>query len=190
MSLILLPIFITIVFIILLYKLISFLINKKEKKMKVSTKLLITMLISLVIVITGTCVIANTNIAAKAPTSPKISNGITYSILNIKPLGNIGETTIILINPEDKIEENIIRLGKQLSIEYKNKKIAYVYIYDSEDAASLFDKVIKDEELTESENLIYNNHFIGRYFKNSNTEKNEFLYYLNGLNEDAKIINY
>ena len=190
MSYILLPILVTIFCIFLIYKLISFIAAKRKSKMSFSTKLLITMLISVFIVLAGVFVIANISGPTKVKAPSISSNTIDYSIIDNKSIGNIGETIIIQINPLDKNEEKLIKLGKQLSVEYNNIQMVYIYIFDSKEAALLFNKVTKDEELTEIENEIYNNHFVGRYFKNSNTKKNEFLYYLNGLNEDGKTIVY
>jgi hypothetical protein len=134
-----------------------------------------------------------TSVITVAPSTPSLVNTlpnlieIPFQIIREWEIPNGGYGRTILIDPKYKNESDLKKLGDQL-VEYtKNDRNAFIFIYDDKRAAELQENI---GNLNDSEQAVYDQHFIGRYFKNANTGVNELAIILNGIDSDWILINY
>lgn len=117
-------------------------------------------------------------------------NNIQYEVLESWSFPNGGEGMKILISRDYLNDVNMTALGNKLKQDTAKDMDAIIQVYTNRQAATLRDKVIA-LEATQEENDLYDQHFVGLYFKNSNNGNHQFNIFFDGtMGTNQKTILY
>lgn len=115
---------------------------------------------------------------------------ISYKIIEHWSIPNGGEGEVTVISPDYLNETDMAALGEKLKNDTKNDRNAFIFVFDSEQAASLRNGAL-DGELNATDQDFYDKHYVGQYNKNGNTGYNEFAIYFDGITgANQKTIKY
>ena len=120
----------------------------------------------------------------------QLNGDIIYEVIEQWSIPNGGYGKKILISRSYLNEEDMIALGNKLKQDTANDRNAFIQVYTNRDAADLRDKVLADEG-TQTENELYDEHFVGLYSKNANNGNHQFNIFFDGTSGiNQKTINY
>ncbi len=115
---------------------------------------------------------------------------VSYEIIERWPIPNGGEGKSVVVSHDYFNESDMILLGKKLKEDTKYDRNAAIFVYDDKQAALMKDKVLSDK-LSAKDSDFYDKHYIGQYFKNGNSDFDQFTIYFDGvLGSNQKVIKY
>ncbi len=166
--------------------------DSKTKKIWYKRWWAITLFILVGLIILGS-LFGNDSSTSNSQISEDSSNqqdNIQYEILESWPIPNGGEGKKILISRDYLNEVDMTTLGSKLKQDTTKDRNAIIQVYTDRQAANLRDKVLANEA-TQEENELYDQHFVGLYFKNANNGNHQFNIFFDGtMGTNQKTINY
>ncbi len=113
---------------------------------------------------------------------------ISYKIIKRWDIPNGGEGKVIAIDISHLNKKDMHSLGETLKKDTENDRNAVIFIFTSEKAALLRDKIGK---LNKSESDFYDKHFVGSYMRNINNGYHEYSINYDGLSgKNSESIKY
>jgi hypothetical protein len=131
-------------------------------------------------------------IAKKSPPSKSTPSTNTTSATAQIPykVTEDDKTTVgILIDPQYNTTVSLTELGKQLRAMYGSREEVTVFVFDSQDAASLLDTV-KNGSDTDAQDAVYDPHFISEYSRNGSSGLDQTAIQLQGVDGSTSEVNY
>ena len=106
-----------------------------------------------------------------------------YVIQDQWDIRNGGVGQVVILDTKNVTEKSIIQAGNQIRANNMDQKNVFAYIFSNKKAASLYSMI---DYLNKSEEKIYDNGFVGRYFKNGNTGYESLVIYPTGKSKVIK----
>ena len=121
------------------------------------------------------------------PATPKIP----YTVIQTWTIPNGGKGERIVIDPKYVDFDDMTALGEMLKEDLQNDRNDFISVFTDKKSALLQANVAN---LNNTDGAYLGKHFVGDYTKNANTGLNQFLIYLNGVDDLSaatnKVINY
>ncbi len=132
--------------------------------------------------------------APVSPTTPstavQTANELSYEIVETWDIPNGGQGKAIVISPDYLNDADMTALGEKLKNDTKDDRNAVIFVFDNPQAAALRQAVL-NEEASQADQDLYDQHYVGQYTKNANTGFHEFTIYFDGvMGTNQKTIQY
>lgn len=120
----------------------------------------------------------------KKTTTLEKEMSVPYKAIKKWPIPNGGFSQVVVIDPKFRTIESMMKLGESLRKDTSADRNAFIFIYDSNDAAILRDLALEDQ-LSNGDLAYHDGHLIGFYMRNSNSNYNALTVTLEGVQGSA-----